>query len=225
MSDQYLAFMIGLMGSVHCIGMCGPLAFAVPSAKGGAHLVLDKILYQLGRIVSYSVLGLVMGLLGRQIWLSGFQQGISIISGVLILFAALNRIFRFSAAARNSFLLVPFNKLFGYALKHRANHLIIGMINGLLPCGFVYLALAGAVNTGDVQHAAAYMFWFGVGTTPLMLMATIGIGMSSSLVRNKINRAIPYLMIVLGCWFILRGMDLNIKYLSPSTTTSTATCS
>lgn len=225
MSDQYLAFMIGLMGSVHCIGMCGPLAFAVPSAKGGAYLVLDKILYQLGRIVSYSVLGLVMGLLGRQIWLSGFQQGISIISGVLILFAALNRIFRFSAAARNSFLLVPFNKLFGYALKHRANHLIIGMINGLLPCGFVYLALAGAVNTGDVQHAAAYMFWFGVGTTPLMLMATIGIGMSSSLVRNKINRAIPYLMIVLGCWFILRGMDLNIKYLSPSTTTSTATCS
>ena len=217
MSEQYLAFMIGLLGSVHCIGMCGPLAFAVPSLKPGmGFLVLDKILYQAGRILSYCVLGVLIGLIGRQIWMSGMQQGISIFTGLLIIAAACSRIFKLSAGKGPSFLLKPFNKLFGYALKHKANHLIIGMINGLLPCGFVYLALAGAVNTGSVAKAAEYMFWFGTGTAPLMLLATIGMGFTGNLFRRRINKVIPFMMLFLGAWFILRGMDLNIKYLSPS---------
>jgi sulfite exporter TauE/SafE len=222
MSESYLAFMIGLLGSVHCIGMCGPLAFAVPSLKQGlGFLVFDKVLYQAGRIVSYCILGLCIGLIGRQIWMSGLQQGISIFTGLLIIIAACSRIFKFSAGNRSSFLLKPFNKLFGYALKHKANHLIIGMINGLLPCGFVYLALAGAVNTGSVVKAAEYMFWFGVGTTPLMLLATISMGFTGNLMRKRINKVIPFMMLCLGVWFILRGMDLNIPYLSPSKPGST----
>lgn len=226
MSDQYLAFMIGLLGSVHCIGMCGPLAFAVPSLKPGlGHLVLDKVMYQAGRIISYCVLGIFIGLIGRQIWMSGLQQGISIFTGVLIIAAACSRIFKLSVAGGGSFLLQPFNKLFGYALKHKANHLIIGMINGLLPCGFVYLALAGALNTGNVQLAVGYMFWFGVGTAPLMLLATIGMGFTGNLVRQRINKVIPFMMLFLGCWFLLRGMNLNIPYVSPAKqTTSVAEC-
>ncbi|WP_432713396.1 sulfite exporter TauE/SafE family protein [Pedobacter sp.] len=217
MSDQYLAFMIGLLGSVHCIGMCGPLAFAVPSIKPGlGYLLLDKVLYQGGRIISYCILGLLIGLIGRQLWMAGMQQGISIFTGLLIIFAACSRIFKFSGSKGPSFLLKPFNKLFGYALKHRANHLIIGMINGLLPCGFVYLALAGAVNTGGIVNAAAYMFYFGLGTAPLMLLATVSMGFTGNLFRNRINKVIPFMMLFLGLWFILRGMDLNIKYLSPS---------
>lgn len=217
MNEQYLAFMIGLLGSVHCIGMCGPLAFAVPSLNPGmGYLVLDKILYQFGRIISYCVLGVLIGLIGRQIWMSGMQQGISIFTGLLIIVAASSRIFKFSTGNRSSFLLKPFHKLFGYALKNKANHLIIGMINGLLPCGFVYLALAGAVNTGSVANAAAYMFWFGVGTAPLMLLATISMGFTGNLFRRRINKVIPFMMLFLGMWFILRGMNLNIPYLSPS---------
>jgi sulfite exporter TauE/SafE len=217
MSEQYLAFMIGLLGSVHCIGMCGPLAFAVPSLRSGmGFLVFDKILYQAGRVISYSMLGVLIGLIGRQLWMSGMQQGISIFTGLLIIAAACSRIFKLSVGSRSSFLLQPFNKLFGYALKHKANHLIIGMINGLLPCGFVYLALAGAVNTGSVANAAAYMFWFGTGTAPLMLLATIGMGFTGYIVRRRINKVIPLMMLFLGVWFLLRGMDLNIKYLSPS---------
>ncbi len=217
MSEQYLAFMIGLLGSVHCIGMCGPLAFAVPSLRPGVKfLVLDKILYQTGRIMSYCILGVLIGLIGRQLWMSGMQQGISIFTGLLIIAAACSRIFKLSAGTGSSFLLKPFNKLFGYALKHKANHLIIGMFNGLLPCGFVYLALAGAVNTGRVVKAAEYMFWFGTGTAPLMLLATLGMGFTGNLFRRRINKVIPFMMLFLGAWFILRGMDLNIKYLSPS---------
>ena len=226
MSDQYLAFMIGLLGSVHCIGMCGPLAIAVPSLKPGlGHLVLDKVMYQAGRIISYCVLGVLIGLIGHQIWMSGLQQGISIFTGVLIIAAACSRIFKLSVSGGGSFLLKPFNKLFGYALKNKANHLIIGMINGLLPCGFVYLALAGALNTGNVQLAVGYMFWFGVGTAPLMLLATIGMGFTGNLVRQRINKVIPFMMLFLGCWFLLRGMNLDIPYVSPAKqTTSVAEC-
>lgn len=217
MSYQSLAFMIGLLGSVHCVGMCGPLAFAVPSVQSGwAYLVWNKLIYQAGRIIAYCVLGVFIGLLGRQIWLAGIQQGVSILSGVLILTAAASRLFKFSISNSNSFLIKLFNKAFGYALKHKANHLIIGIINGFLPCGFVYLALAGALNTGNVNTAIIYMFWYGLGTLPLMFLAGISVGFTTAIFRRKINRIVPYFMICLGIWFIFRGMELNIPYLSPA---------
>lgn len=225
MSYQNLAFMIGLLGSIHCVGMCGPLAFAVPTLqKGWGFLVLNKLSYQFGRIISYCLLGVLIGLLGRQIWLAGIQQGVSILCGVLIIIAACSRLFKFSAGNSNSVLLQPFNKLFGYALKHKANHLIIGMINGFLPCGFVYLALAGALNTGSVNTAVIYMFWYGVGTLPLMFLAGISVGFTSALFRKRINKFVPYLMICLGIWFVLRGAELNIPYLSPAKANTAVNC-
>jgi sulfite exporter TauE/SafE len=217
MSDQYLAFMIGILGSVHCVGMCGPLAFAVPSLRGGtAYLVLDKVMYQVGRIIAYCTLGAIIGLIGAQLWMAGLQQTLSLITGCLILLSAFSRLLKRSSTYKFNYLLKPFNYLFGYALKHKANHLIIGIINGFLPCGFVYLAMAAAVNTQSVSSAVTYMFWFGVGTTPLMLISALTVGFMGKLVRVRINTYVPYLMMALGVWFILRGMDLNIPYLSPS---------
>jgi len=225
MSTEKLAFMIGLLGSVHCIGMCGPLAFAVPIQKRGwLLLVADKLLYQLGRIAAYCSLGAIVGLLGRQIWIAGFQQGISVLSGILIVLAASSRLFKLSLFKNQAFLLGPFNKAFNYALKHKANHLIIGFINGFLPCGFVYLALAGALNTNGIQNAIGYMFWFGLGTLPLMFIATLGLGFTGTVFRRKINLVVPYLMLCIGIWFILRGMTLNIPYLSPANTNEISNC-
>lgn len=226
MSTWALAFFIGFFGSVHCIGMCGPLAFAVPSFHSNRLLVLaDKLMYQAGRVLSYSVLGVVTGIIGRELWLSGMQQSLSIVTGILIVMAALSRLFKRSVARYTpSAFLVPFNRLFGYALKHRANHLIVGMLNGLLPCGFVYLALAGAVNTGTAANSAAYMFFFGLGTLPLMLIATFGMGLATPAFRRKINMAIPYLMICLGLWFVLKGLTLDIPYLSPAKGVETGVC-
>jgi sulfite exporter TauE/SafE len=225
MSNDKLAFMIGLLGSVHCVGMCGPLAFAVPSLKRGwLYLLSDKLLYQFGRIISYSLLGIVIGIIGKQIWLLGLQQGLSIFSGLLIVMAACSRIFKLKAIKQqSSFLLGPFNRMFNYALKHKANHLIIGMINGLLPCGFVYLALAGALNTGNITGSVSYMFWFGAGTLPLMFIATISLNFTGALFRKRINNTIPYLMLFLGVWFVLRGLELNIPYLSPAKTQTEVT--
>lgn len=220
MNTDKLAFMIGLLGSVHCIGMCGPLAFAVPSLKQGwFFMALDKLVYQFGRIIAYCTLGIVIGLIGKQIWLAGFQQGVSILSGILIVMAACSRIFKLHFLKNNpSFMLGPLNRMFNYALKHKANHLIIGFINGFLPCGFVYLALAGALNTESMQNSIVYMFWFGLGTLPLMFIATLGIGFTGTIFRRKINRVVPYLMLCVGIWFILRGLTLNIPYLSPAET-------
>lgn len=217
MSNTYLAFFTGLIGSVHCIGMCGPLAFAIPlNHPGWMSLVFNKIIYQAGRIVSYCLLGGVVGLAGHQIWNAGFQQSVSIISGLMILILALSRILNLRKSNnRSSVITRTFNKIFSYALKHKANHLIIGMINGLLPCGFVYLALAGALNTESVIEGVNYMFWFGMGTVPLMLGAGLIVGFSGRSFRNKLNRVVPYAMLFLAIWFILRGLELNIPFLSP----------
>jgi len=217
MSNEKLAFFIGLLGSLHCIGMCGPLAFAVPlSHSGWAYLLWHKLIYQLGRIISYCLLGALVGLIGKQIWQAGIQQGISILTGTLIILAASSRLLKFSFFKETpSKILNPFNKLFNYAFSHKLNHLIIGMINGLLPCGFVYLALAGALNTDSIQRGIFYMFWFGVGTTPLMLAAAVIVGFSGLTFRKSLNKVIPYAMLILGFWFLLRGFELDIPYLSP----------
>lgn len=219
MSNNAIAFFIGLFGSIHCIGMCGPLAFAIPIAENKWWLVVgDKILYNVGRIVTYSFLGLLIGFIGKQLWVYGLQQGISLLSGLLIILAGLTRLFKMRVANNNvlSTLMLPVNKLLGYALRHHSGHFIIGLINGLLPCGFVYLALAGAINTATPASAATFMFWFGTGTFPLMLIATIGSGFIGPIVRRRINRVIPYIMLCLGFWFILRGLNLDIPYLSPA---------
>src|SRR6202008_1138310 len=102
-----------------------------------------------------------------------------------------------------------------YAINHRWGHLFVGILNGLLPCGFVYLALIGAVNTPSATKAMIYMFWFGIGTLPLMFLAAIGSGFVNATVRRKLNMVVPYFMVLLGAWFILRGLSLNIAYLSP----------
>jgi uncharacterized protein len=218
MTNSEVAFFIGLFGSVHCIGMCGPLAFAVPATQNKWWLIVaDKALYNIGRIITYSLLGLLVGFIGRQFWLYGLQQGVSLASGLLIIMAGFSRLFkvRIKENRTMSAVLSPVNRLLNYALRHHAGHLVIGLLNGFLPCGFVYLALVGAINTSSPFASAQFMFWFGVGTFPLMLLATLGAGLASPKVRRRINKAMPYLMVCLGFWFVLRGLNLNIPNLSP----------
>jgi sulfite exporter TauE/SafE len=219
MSNNAIAFFIGLFGSVHCIGMCGPLAFAVPSVRNKWWLIVaDKVSYNTGRIITYSFLGLLIGFIGKQLWLSGLQQGVSLVSGLLIIMAGSSRLFKISIRNNGwlSALLSPVNRLLNYALQHHAGHFAVGLLNGFLPCGFVYLALAGAINTNTPVSAAQFMFFFGLGTFPLMLLATLSVGFVGPLVRRRINRVMPYLMVCLGVWFVLRGLNLAIPYLSPA---------
>ena len=228
MSLTALAFFTGLFGSLHCVGMCGPLALGVPSKSSSFGLILfDKLSYNIGRIVSYSFLGLIIGFIGNQLWLAGMQQGLSIISGVLIVLAALSRLSKIYLPHFKTSLgfLKIFNKLFSYALKEKAAHFYIGILNGFLPCGFVYLALAGALQAESIFGSVAFMFWFGLGTVPLMLLAMLGSGFLQPAFRRKLNKAVPVFMLLMGLWFVARGMNLDIPYLSPATkATSGAVC-
>ncbi|OAQ39323.1 hypothetical protein A5893_11725 [Pedobacter psychrophilus] len=218
MNHLQLAFVIGLFGSLHCVGMCGPLAFAIPYQQENKWITLiKKFSYNLGRAVSYAFLGLLIGLLGKQLWMAGLQQSISILSGVLIILAVLPQIIRLRKSNTykpNRFTLIV-NKLIGKAIKNKAGHLYLGLLNGFLPCGFVYLGLATAINTDSAYQSALFMFVFGLGTMPLMLLAMLGVNFSKPVFRQKINVFLPYITLCLGIWFIIRGLNLDIPYLSP----------
>jgi sulfite exporter TauE/SafE len=145
---------------------------------------------------------------------------------VLILLAATSRLIKYPLRHGNvaNWAFSPFNKALTSALKNRSGHLVIGILNGFLPCGFVYLALIGSVNTTSVMAGVQYMFWFGIGTVPLMLAATVGAGFLNTKARRKMNEVIPYFMFALGIWFVLRGFNLNIPYLSPAPVGSPPIC-
>jgi sulfite exporter TauE/SafE len=220
MGNNQVAFFIGLLGSVHCVGMCGPLAFSIPSSGRYAFsLIINKLLYNLGRVITYSCLGLLLGFFGKLLWLSGLQQVVSIVSGLFVIVIGINRLLKLNRGIGSNVSFPWFYKILNTAVKFKAGHLVLGMLNGFLPCGFVYVALFGALNTTSPVAAASFMFWFGMGTFPLMFIATLSFGFLSPFVRQRINRLMPYLMVCLGIWFVLRGSGLNIPYLSPHSKT------
>lgn len=214
MNHLQLAFVIGLFGSLHCVGMCGPLAFAISNLNGEKwKLVLNKLLYQLGRAFSYAILGLLIGALGKSLWIAGFQQTLSIICGIFIVIYSILRLLPVKRNLNISFPLI--NKWISGAIRKRYGHFAVGMLNGVLPCAFVYVALATASNTSSVFQSALFMFFFGLGTLPLMFASAVGISFASQAVRRSINNVLPVLSLVLGSWLILRGLSLDIPFLSP----------
>lgn len=210
---------IGLAGSFHCIGMCGPLALALPAVHDKTHIrVLSILAYNLGRAITYGVLGAVFGLLGRSLFLVGYQQIISIVLGVAILLIVIfgNRFTsQIPILSRfHNYVKLVLSKLLRANKKY--NHLLIGMVNGFLPCGLVYLAIASAVATGNALHGSALMFAFGLGTIPLMFALMMAGHYVSVSVRQRIRKLVPYFVGIMACLMILRGLNLGIPYVSPA---------
>jgi len=220
--DLITPLTIGLIGSFHCIGMCGPIVVALPLKN---HNLVSKIagtiLYNSGRVVTYSILGILFGLLGRGIHMAGFQQWTSILLGVAMIISVLFPFFfREKITIGNLFsgfaarLILRLKKLF--TDRSYFSLLMIGLLNGLLPCGLVYVAIAGAINSGTVLTGALFMMLFGIGTIPLLLIATLASDAIGQRVRSKMQRVVPYFVFFLGVLFILRGMSLGIPYISPT---------
>jgi sulfite exporter TauE/SafE len=95
---------------------------------------------------------------------------------------------------------------------------LFGMLNGLLPCGMVYTALITSVIAGTPILSAFYLFFFGLGTLPGMILITFLANKITTRFRGKINKVLPYFVTIIGALIILRGLNLNIPYLSPKTT-------
>jgi sulfite exporter TauE/SafE len=224
MNEIYLSILtglsIGFLGSFHCIGMCGPIALSLPVHQyTGVRRYAGIGLYNTGRAITYAALGLCFGFLGNQFRLWGLQQVISIGAGVLILFFMLSR---FSFASRiplisrlNTWVQQRLGKLLSSS-KKPASLFPIGLLNGLLPCGLVYVAIAASLATMDTLHGVLLMFSFGIGTLPVMAGLMVFGHLISVPARQKINKAVPYFVGVMAVMLILRGMNLGIPYLSPS---------
>ncbi len=220
-SDLFTAFSLGLLGSMHCVGMCGPIAVALPLGKKSLiGRVAGGLAYNVGRSLTYGIMGALFGLLGKGISMAGFQQWASVIMGIAmilsVLFPALFRgkwDFNRIASRYTGKLIMRFRKLFGKPTK--INLLMIGLLNGLLPCGLVYIAIAGAINTNDALLGVLYMLLFGLGTIPLMLGVSLAGNLISQPLRAKFVRIVPVVIVILGILFILRGLSLGIPFISP----------
>lgn len=215
------ALSMGLLGSFHCIGMCGPIAVALPvKAESWFSKILGGSLYNMGRSVTYGLMGVIFGLVGKGFQLVGLQQITSIVIGILMILSVL-----FPLLFKNRQLLDRFtNRIVQelksafarlFSIKSNFSLFTIGILNGFLPCGLVYMAIAGAIVTGDVLEGTLYMVLFGLGTLPIMLSLTLTSQVISVNFRNTIKKIIPIFIIIIGLLFILRGMNLGIKYVSP----------
>jgi len=224
--DSWTAFVLGLVGSLHCAGMCGPLALALPAAGNTTRAYLPgRLAYNLGRIVTYCALGVIFGLVGKTLLLAGIQRWVSIGLGAALLTGSLTS--RRLVLWRPVLALVErLKSRMSVLLRRRslASLGMLGLLNGLLPCGLVYVACAGATATGRVSGGVEYMAAFGAGTVPLMLAISLLGKLVPLSLRLKLRRAIPVSVCLLAVLLILRGMSLGIPYLSPDLSVGSAGC-
>lgn len=223
------AFILGLLGSFHCVGMCGPIAFMLPVDRTNSFRKITQIFtYHFGRLLAYSIIGLFFGLVGKSLYIFGFQQQLSVAIGVLMIIVVLipvptfNR-YNFSKPVYN--IISKVKSSLGKALKKKTadTFLTIGFLNGFLPCGLVYMAVFASLAMQSTTQGSLYMVLFGLGTIPLMTTA-IYIGKFLNIkAKQRIQKAIPVFVIIIGLLFIIRGLGLDIPYLSPAPITEIAT--
>lgn len=212
-----MALLMGLTGSLHCAGMCGPIIWIMPfQAHGGMKKFAAIGLYHTGRISVYALLAVILHSFSS-LFQPRVQQYISVSLGAILLLAGL---FSFLPTKRLKVIL-PWEE---YVKKQFATFIgkpglstlgIAGVFNGLLPCGLVYMALSASMTVAGSMQAALLMYLFGLGTLPML----IGI----SLLKNKlpflrtgnIKKLIPVVVFAFGCLFVLRGLNLGVPYLSP----------
>ena len=214
------ALVLGAVSSLHCIGMCGPLAMALPLKESNAPRFTGALLYNLGRMTTYAAFGLIFGLIGRSFAWFGWQQKISITLGIIILISLiLPRILdkqNFLAQWNNRVMTILRAKLGKLLFNgNPASLYAIGLLNGLLPCSMVYLAIAGSVATGNAISGALFMALFGAGTLPAMWSVSFFGGMMKQSIRVSARKLYPAMMMIMALLLILRGLNLGIPYLSP----------
>jgi sulfite exporter TauE/SafE len=216
------AFLLGLLGSLHCVGMCGPIAFMLPVDRSNSVKKISQIsVYHIGRLLAYGLIGLVFGILGKSFYLFGVQQQLSIVIGIIMIILVLipyKSISKYNLSKPIHKIIAKVKSSLGNALKKKTadTFITIGFLNGFLPCGLVYMAVFGAIATGGLLEGSMYMVLFGLGTIPLMTSAIyLGKFLNQS-IKQRIQKAIPVFVVLIGVLFILRGLGLGIPYISPA---------
>jgi len=212
-----LAFGLGIAGSLHCLGMCGPLVLASSNVKrtDTAGRLLHVGLYHFGRIMTYGLLGLLFGSIGNIIALGSFQKVFTIISGLFLIIVFLMSLdlekLLFKSDAYRGFFYRAQNKaasLFSNLMKR--SPLFIGIFNGVLPCGLVYLALMGSLTSGSPSVGWLFMIAFGAGTLPMMLSVHLGMTMIRFNRFQVLRRIFPVLHLLMGIYLVYRGWMIDM---------------
>lgn len=216
------AFLLGLLGSAHCVGMCGPIALALSGGQASrARFVAGRCAYNAGRVVTYALIGIPFGLFGQALRMAGLQQALSITAGVVLLLGALaytgaGRWWHPSGSLANW--TGGMKRLWARLIVQRSLPALfgVGLLNGLLPCGLVYAALVGAAATGSAQSGALFMLVFGLGTFPVMLAVSLAGHLLQARARRILQPLIPVGLAIVASLLIIRGLGLGIPYLSPA---------
>jgi len=216
------ALIFGLLGSFHCVGMCGPIAFMLPVDRSNSLKKIAQITaYHIGRLMAYALIGVFFGLVGKSLYIFGLQQQLSIFIGVLMILVVIIPVQTFNKYNLSKPIYRIISKVktsLGQALKKKTvdTFLTIGFLNGLLPCGLVYMAVFASLAMQSAYYGGLYMTLFGLGTIPLMTTAIYLGKFLNTRIKQRIQKAIPVFVVIIGLLFILRGLGLGIPYISPS---------
>jgi sulfite exporter TauE/SafE len=208
-------FLLGILGSVHCLGMCGPLALSLPFAVQSGNKWRSIIIYYLAKASAYSMMGGVMGILGKGIMLMKWQQALSVAAGAFILLMALLPALKHTRVHfifQKQFLALH-TRLQQHPRKHY--YFFMGFLNGLLPCGLVYTALTTALLAGSVAGGALAMLLFGLGTIPVMILLLFFKQRINLPLRKRLLPLSTFFSVAIGALLVLRGLNLGLPYISP----------
>lgn len=222
--DLFAGMLLGLAGSLHCVGMCGPLILMFPFNSNSKIIgYFQNGVYHVGRVLIYCILGLLFGLVFQIVDLKYFEQYFSLTIGGLFLILWYREFFGKQKANQGA-LQRGVLRLFGKAMQSQSyiGMFFAGMLNGLLPCGLVYGALLAAFGTGTTEGSLMFMLGFGLATIPSLILVYSLKNLITMKLRNKLSQFLPWWLLLLGVWFILRGLNLGIPYLSPKIHTHSA---
>ena len=199
------AFIIGLFGSMHCVGMCGPVTMAF---MGSGQSRLGFASYHLGRILTYVVIGMFLGLVGESIAFFNLQQGLTFVlgAGLILLYgipSTRHSLERFYYQSRFYQLLKSF---LSKSLSMRKRWFLSGVANGFFPCGLTYVAAAGAVALGSVSGGALFMIAFGLGTLPALISLSFAGNFLSKKLKSFIPKSVTVIAVISGLIMIMRGL-------------------
>lgn len=199
-----MLFITGILTSIHCISMCG--AINLIAVSGFNNNFKRSLLYNLGRIISYTIIGAIAGLIGEVLSFN------NIVSGIIMVIASISMFI----IALNMLGIIHLKKIF--KIKHRfrpRNSFLIGLLNGFMPCGPLQAMQVYALSTGSIIKGLLSMLIFGLGTVPLMLLFGIVINLIKGKTKYLINKISIVLIIFLSIMMFSRGLvSLNINLFS-----------
>jgi sulfite exporter TauE/SafE len=212
------ALIMGFAGSLHCVGMCSPLAIAVSNLSPGA--LMNRFIYNLGRIIMYGLLGAIVGVLGWTLPFNNFQNLFSIVLGVTLLLFSVWQISNVRVPLLTPLLqrlTITLKKVFGIFLQRKsfASVFMLGFLNGILPCGLTFLALTYCLTLANPVTSLYYMLLFGVGTLPAMLGMTAGFQYIVKRFNISFKKVTTAMLLISGCLLIARVFLFHEGHLMP----------